>query len=416
MKLYDVIRKEQIKEEDISDTPVHSFVPNEPHKKNNRRRRFVFFSLLALCLTGIYISGIYIVRAKIVISERRIPFSVEDMSLELTHESDTEPQRLSFQTMTVTSEINREIFGSELTQVTGKSKGSVVFLNEYTKSSVPIKSGTRLIGQNSKTYTTTQSVVIPGYTIDSKNKKISGASPSVAVVALEAGPSSNSTGLSLTVSGYSGAKKKQIYARSIGEFTGGESGMRHTVSDAERPAILESLKTQLAERLRRETRAQIPDEFITYPDLQFISIDTDSLKLEGEGVKFTAKIKGSMLSYLIPRTLFESAIAKEVLSEPSYNSVAIPGVLSLSVVPESAVSVNSKTQPSTISLKISGQGTVITKAPIDKIKQALLGSGRDKFDSLVGVFPEIESAKFRLTPFWAPFFPKQENGFIFETQ
>lgn len=416
MKLYDVIRKEQIKEEDIGDTPVRSFVPTEPHQKNTRRRRLVFFGLLALCLTGIYITGIYVVRAKIFVTERRIPFTAPDMKLELPHESDTGPQRLSFQTMTVTSEINREIFGSELTQVTGKAKGSVVFLNEYTKSSVTLKSGTRLVGQNSKTYVTTQSVVIPGYTIDSKKKKISGASPSIAVVAVEAGPSYNSAGLSLTISGYSGTKKKQIYARSVGEFTGGESGMRHTVSDAERPALLESLKTQLAERLRRETRAQIPSEFITYPDLQFISIDTDSLKLEGEGVKFTAKIKGSMLSYLIPRELFEIAIAKEVLSDSSYESVAIPSILSLSVIPESAIPTNSKTEPSTISIKVSGQGTIITKAPADKIKQALLGNGRDQFDALLSVFPEIESARFRLTPFWAPFFPKQEHAFTVETQ
>lgn len=416
MKLYDVIRKEQIKDEDISDTPLHSFVPTEPHKKSNRRRRVIFFGLLALCLTGIYISGVYLVRVKIFITERRIPFTTEDLKLELPHESDIESKRLSFQTMTATSEINREIFGSELSQVTGKAKGSVVFLNEYSKTPVTIKSGTRLIGSNGKSYLSQQTIVVPGYTVDAKKKKVAGASSSVPIIASDTGPTFNTTGLSLTISGYSGAKKTQLYARSVGGFTGGESGMLHTVSDAERPALIESLKTQLSERLRRETRAQVPSGFITYPDLQFISIDTDSLKLVGEGVKFTAKIKGTMLSYLIPQALFESAIAKEVLSDQSYNNVAIPNILALSVSPESAIPTNSKTPPSTISIKISGQGTVITKAPIERIKQTLLGSGRDKFDSAMSAFPEIESARFRLTPFWAPFFPKQERFFTVETQ
>ncbi|MEK7228224.1 MAG: hypothetical protein AAB681_02625 [Patescibacteria group bacterium] len=416
MKLYDVIRKEQPKQEEPQDVSIHSFVPTEPQSKRNNRRRFIFFGLLIFSLTTIYIAGIYLVRAKIIITERHIPFTVEGMLLELPHETNIDSKRLSFQTMTVTSEINREIFGSELTQVTGKAKGSVVFLNEYTKSSIALKNGTRLVGQNGKTYTTAQSVVIPGYTTDAKKKKVAGASPSVAIVAMEAGPTYNSKGLSLTISGYSGAKKTGVYARSVGEFTGGETGMRHTVSDAERPALLESLKTQLSERLRRETRAQVPSGFITYPDLQFISIDTDSLALVGEGVKFSAKIKGNMLTYLIPQELFEVAIAKEVLSDQSYTNVAIPNILALSVIPMSAIPTSSQTPPSTISLKISGQGTIITKAQSEKIIQALLGGGRDKFDSVISSFPEIEFARFRLTPFWAPFFPKQDRFFTVETQ
>ncbi len=416
MKLYDVIRKEQTPQEEdvISQTTIHEFTPTEAiHKK---KKHIIFFGLLLIGITALYIIGIYVVRARVTLVERSIPFTLDKAVIDLPHETISDTERLSFQTMTVTSQIQRQIFGSELTQVTGKAKGSVVFFNEYSKTAVSIKSGTRLVGSNGKTYQTQQSTTVSGYTLDSKKKKVAGTSPSVAIIAVDTGSGSNNTGLSLSISGYSGAKKAQLYARSVGDIKGGEAGMRHTVSDAERPGLLESLKTQLTERLRRETRAQIPAGLITYPDLQFVSIDTDSLTLEGEGVQFSATIKGSMVSYLIPQTLFESALAKEALSDHSYNEVAIPGLASLSVTPSSPIPANSQTPPDTISLEISGQGTIITKAPIAQIQEALIGAKRGSFDRIIGTFPEVASAKYSFLPFWAPFFPKEDHLISIKTQ
>ncbi|HRH25218.1 MAG TPA: hypothetical protein PLQ20_02680 [Candidatus Paceibacterota bacterium] len=415
MKLYDVIRKEKLPEK-AQEEPREDFVFENKPKPASRRKKIIFFALVGVFVCIIYILGVKLVRAKVTIYERSIPFNIENTTLELPHEKNSDPKRLSFQTMTIQSEINREIFGSELTQVTGKAKGSVIFINEYSKSSITLKSGTKLIGQNGKTYQTNQSVVIPGYTLDAKKKKVSGASSSIVITAVETGPNSNSKGMSLSISGFSGAKKAQVYARTAGELTGGESGMRHTISEAEREGVVESLKTQLSERLRRETRAQVPSGFITYPDLQFISIDPDSLSLSGEGVKFSAKIKGTMVSYLIPQSLLENAIAKEVLSNSSYREVAIPNISDLDVSPESAIPANSGTPPNSISIKISGSGNIITKAPKELIKQALIGISRNKFDSLIANFQEIESAEFKLTPFWSPFFPNQDRLFNIETK
>lgn len=406
MKLYDVIVKDSPKNKSQEESE-RVFVPTEiPTKK---RKPILILLLTVVGIVGVYIAGVYLNRATITIVERTVPFSLEGNIIELTHETKSDTERLSFQTMTVTSEIKREVFGSELKEVTGKAKGSVVFFNEYSKSKETIKSGTKLVATNGKVYTTQQTITIPGYTLDSKNKKVPGTSESVSIIASSTGSSYNSEGTSFSISGFSGSKKTQITARSIGKLEGGDSGMRYTVSDAERPAILESLKTQLNERLRRETRAQIPEHLITYPDLQFISIDPDSLKLEGEGIKFTAAIKGTLTSYLIPIKLFESAIAKEVLSDHSYTNVSIPNIASLDVVPESSIPTNIKTPPESISINVSGDGTLITKVSIQDIKEILLGSPRSSFDTKISSFKEISSAKFKMFPFWSPFFPKQDR-------
>jgi hypothetical protein len=406
MKLYDVIRKEQQGEEKKDDIVTETFVLTETPRK--RRKRIVFIAIALAVICGLYILSFYFVRAKVYVEERTIPFVLDNVVIELGHETESDTERLSFQTMTVTTEISRDLFGSQLKSVSGKAKGSVVFFNEYSKNSVTLKTGTKLVSPTGKTYLTQKSVTIPGYKMDGK-KKIAGTSPSVAVIATETGPASNSEGTSLSISGYSGTKKTQLYARSVGAFKGGEEGIRHTISEAERPQILDTLKTQLAERLRRETRAQIPPQLITYPDLQFMSIDTESLKLEGDGIKFPAYIKGTMVSYLIPRDLLESAIAKEALSEQSYKSVSIPALADLIVTAKSGVPADPQVIPDTISIQVNGQGTIITEISPASIQEALLGIKRGLFNDKISAIPEISSAKYRLFPFWAPIFPKKES-------
>lgn len=406
MKLYDVIRREQNVEEK-EELPTEEFALTET-PKNSTKRRIIFIAITLVVISGLYILSLYFVRAKIYIQERSIPFNLEKTILELHHETESDTERLSFQVMTVNSEISRELFGSELTEVSDRAKGSVVFFNEYSKNSVSLKTGTKLVATNGKTYTTQKSVSIPGYKMDGK-KKITGTSSSVPVIATSSGSAYNSDGTSLTISGYSGAKKTQLYARSVGGFKGGEIGMKHSISEAEKPQILDTLKTQLIERLRRETRTQIPEQLITYPDLQFVSIDTDTLKLEGDSIKFPAQINGTMVSYLIPRALFESAIAKVALSEQSYTSVSIPNLSGLSITATGGIPVDPAVIPDTISIEISGEGTIITKVPVETVRELFLGAKRSTFDQKISTISEISSAKFSLFPFWAPLFPKQEK-------
>lgn len=408
MKLYDVIRKEKLHEPDTEEQlEKEEVLIKEEHPYKKRKRLIIIGGILSF-LTLLYIGGSFIVRARVFIEERTIPFTLENETVELLHETKSDPERLSFQTVVVTSQISREVFGSELKDVTGKAKGMVVFFNEYSKGSISLKSGTTLTATNGKTYTTNTSVTIPGYKMDGK-KKIAGTSPSVAITATGTGSAWNSEGTSLSVSAYSGTKKTQIYARSVGGLSGGDSGMNHTVKASERAQVIETLKTQLTERLRRETRAQIPSNLLAYPDLQFISIDTDSIKLEGEGIRFPASIKGTMVSYLIPRDLFETTIARKALSDHSYTLVSIPQIANLSVSAESAIPADPKIVPDNITISISGEGSIITEIPPEKIKDALLGLKRGSFNNAVGAIPEIASARFKLFPFWAPFFPKKED-------
>lgn len=412
MKLYDVIRKEKEtgktlarREKEVS-TPLY-YDLDEPSRGPRfviTRKRLIVGVLGLIFLVLLYVGGVMLVHAKVIITERRVPFSLTDARLELTNQEKAGEGRLSFQAMVVTTTITREVYGSALTTSNTKATGSAVFFNEYSTAKQTVKKGTVLTAPNGKKYITQEAVTVPGYTTVDKKKK-AGTSTSVAITAYDVGDSYNSEGATLSVSGWANASKT-FYARST-EIKGGEAGVSHTLTPAEKAEAMATLQVQLVERLKRETRGQIPPEYITFPELQFPIIDTDSFNFKGGSVRFPATMTGTMVSYLIPRTLLEQAIAAKAITERSYPQVSIPGLGDLSFELRSAGPTNPKVVPDTITIGVSGTGTVITKVPVDKVKESLIGKPRRVFSEALSGIAEIDVARFRLLPFWSPRFPSQ---------
>jgi hypothetical protein len=415
MKLYDVIttereskgRKKPIVEE-ISEPEF--VLPKEPAKFSWKRLSIVGGSIIFLAV--LYIAGMKLVHARVVIHERHIPFSLSDTELELTHEKDASSGRLSFQTMVVSTTVTREVFGSELSASASKAKGQAVIFNEYSKTAQSVKAGTVLTAANGKKYVTNSTVSVPGFT-QSGTKKTPGTA-TVSITASATGPDYNATSASFTVAGWSGAKAKQFYARSAGAITGGDAGMKHALSATEKANALATLQAQLIERLRRESRAQIPDDLVTFPDLQVATIDPDSFVSNGDGVKFGASLKGSMTSYLIPRDLLEQAIASRVSAGAHYPDVNIPALGDITATPVSPLPTDPNSVPESIIISLSGEGTIIAKAPLETIRESLIGVKRGAFDATLAGVSEIDTATYVLYPFWAPYFPADRNKITVE--
>ncbi len=416
MKLYDVIRKEQSERgtplPDVDAALVH---PAKTHQLRVRQplgwRRIVVVGAAILFLTLLYTLGMKFVHAKVVIDERRIPFTLNGAEFELVHEEDATQGRLAFQTMIVPSEVSRQVYGAIVTSNTASAKGSVVFFNEYSTKAQTIKKGTVLTSKEGKKYTTQLATTVSGYT--TKNgKKTPGTSPAVSIVATGTGPSYNNSGTTFSVSGWS----KTLYAQSSGTITGGDTGAAHTVAEADKPDIIATLQAQLIERLKRETRAQIPERLITFPDLQVVAIDSNSVQLSGTTIKFPASMKGSMATYLIDRHLLEKAIAQEVLYDQTYTDVTIPSLADITVETVTALPTDPAHIPDVIKIKISGQGTIIAKAPVLQIRESLLGVPKRNFSDILSKVPEVDTVQHHLYPFWAPLFPSIEDRITVEVR
>ncbi len=415
MKLYDVIRKENLEHgKKFADIPSDPDPSPRPHyvRRPLGWRKIVIGGCAILFLVILYVAGMKMVRAKVIVTERHIPFSLDGVEFELTHEGDASTGRLSFQTMVVPTEVSRQVYGSKVEESNSLAKGKVVFFNEYSTKTQTIKAKTTLTSATGKKYQTTAAVSVPGYTTKGK-VKTAGTSIATAVVATAVGPSYNTTGTTFTVSGW-GAK--QLYAQSAGAITGGEDGVAHSLSPEEQKDATTTLQAQLIERLKRETRTQVPDNLLVFPDMQVTTIDHDSIVLRGTSLKFPAKIAGSMSTYLIPREELETAIAHEVLHDRTYPYVSIPSISDLTVVPVSALPTDPSRIPETIRVKITGEGVIITKAPVESIAGSLVGVRKGAVSSILEKVPEVDSARYHLYPFWAPFFPSKQSRIMIETK
>ncbi len=423
MKLYDIIIKEKEQQSEKVIQDIHTseekendtLIVSDVVPRKNRFKRFFYFFLAGAILVLLYVISIWFSYAKIVVYERSVPFTLENTMFELGHEDSQIQKDLTFQTVTVESSIFREVFGTEFKEVSEKAKGNVIFFNTWskTKQTIPVK--TTLEGSNGKRYQTTTSVTVPGYTEEGGEKK-PGTSISVPIVAIDIGPASNASGLDFKVVSYVGAKKQGLTARSAGQVSGGQSGPRHTVSDTEKKVLLDTLQVQLAERLRRETRAQIPKEFFVSSDLQFLFIDPQSFVTEGESVKFIAEAQGTMVSYLIKREALYRAIANEIFRDESLENLYIPDLSALDIRITSAVPIHSKTIPDTITVSVSGNGIIRTKVDPIKVASLLVNQPTKSFRTIIASQKNIDTAELSLYPFWAPFFPKSKEFISVETR
>ena len=414
MKLYDVIRKEQLDKKNgvvEINTPEYSsevttnYTPFDIPRRRSSWRTILVIAGAIMFIAVLYVVGMKFVYARITVTERHIPFSFDRMQLEMEEEKTAGTGRLSFQVMVVSSEVTRQVYASALAQSNTKSSGNIVLFNEYSTKAISIKKGTTVTATTGKKYITQAAISVPGYTTVNKVKK-AGTSAQVQVVAAEVGASYNAEGTSFTVSGYN---SKQVYGRSAGAITGGEAGIAHVLTEEDRESAILTLQADLAEKLKRETRAAIKDEYVTFPNLQFITIDRDSLTIKGNDIKFPASIKGTMVSYLINRDMLEGAVASKIVSDHVYSDVAIPALGDIAVEPISAIPTDATQVPETLTISLSGTGTLITKVPEEKIRQSVIGIGRKSFAATLQPIPEIDEARYVLYPFWAPFFPTIED-------
>ncbi len=410
LKLYDEIIKERggvIEKHDPASEHSFHLAP----KKRARWKLLLYLFCVVLLLGGLFAYGVFRASAVVTIDMRKVPFVLEKTLLTVPHEKLATKESLHFQAMITDDKVSREVFGDRLTEVHTKATGKAVFVNEYSSKPVTLKKGTTLTGaENNKKYTLNDAVTVPGFkTVE--GKRVAGTSPAIGFTASVVGKEYNSEGTDLAVAGYTtGDKAKKFYGKSSGPITGGQSGTVHTVSEAGKIEITSVLQQLLAEKLKRQARAQTPEGFITFPDFQFMLYDTATLTLQSDAIKFPASLSGTLVTYLFPEAPLAAAIAAKAVENGSGGAATgiaytIPELSGLTLSQGLALSINTEEIPSELTLRVSGES--IMRAELDRqvIQDSLVGKPVAQFEKIMEAFPGIAEARFTRFPFWAPYFP-----------
>jgi hypothetical protein len=327
---------------------------------------------------------------------------IEDtfINKDITAFKNSDSDALVFDLMSLSEEVTVSLEGKEEVEVLIPAKGNVVIYNTL-NSSQPLLIDTRLEGSNGKIYKTVERVVVPSATKDGKPGSVK-----VGIYATESGEEYNSGPLDFKIFGFKGTPKyEKIYARSSDPVSGGMKGRVLQVSEEEKIATINKLKTDLEQKLFKKATDNIPLGFILFKDSVFLDIGKEDFKLNGN--KMSVSIKGSLYGFVFSENKIIDFILKN--ENMSSKDFFISNIRDLSFSFVSVIDwanlANDVNSLSKIDFNISGDAKIVSKINEKEFKNDLLGMKKKDFNSVLSNYPGVNSANVSFKPVWKKTFP-----------
>ena len=342
----------------------------------------------------------YFARATVTLSPRinHVPF---DTTLTATTEKNS--GKLSYELMSLSGSETGSLLSTNSLDKKTKAIGVAVLYNA-TNSVFRVGSGTVLEAPTGKRYLTKGAVTIPK-AIKSGKTLIPG-SISVPIEGAQIGIEYNSDPTDLVfVSLANTAKAKDIYARTKTALTGGYQGVVYVPDPAQIATLRTELSTKLTDKLFRQAQAQIPQHILIYKDATFFYGDPQETLVQ-DSPNILVTVSGSMTLVLLREDDFTRAIAKAVLSQYGGETVFIPTIKDIPVSIVNKETLTDLKAQTELSFLLAGEGDIVTKIDIATFKNELPELRGKEFQRIVKQFPEIDTATYKIFPFWKRHFPE----------
>ena len=259
---------------------------------------------------------------------------------------------------------------------------------------------TRFETPEGKIYRIRKPIVVPG-------KTSTGPGSIVATVyADEPGEDYNIGITDFTVPGFEGTPRFEgFYAKSKTAMTGGFEGVRKVLPENEKEVIRTRLQSSLENDLRTAVLGQIPETFVSSPNVQFVTFE--SLPQESEDTLVVLREKGTIHALLFDSTTLATFIAQNTLGDIENSSVDIYDMKNLSITPvapeDPAISIWEQDE---FEIAVSGSVTLIWDVDTSAVAENLAGSSKEATDMILSAFPGIDTAHVSIRPFWKSTYPE----------
>jgi len=283
-------------------------------------------------------------------------------------------------------------------KVSRKAQGTIIVYNENTQPQKLVKT-TRFQTTDGKIYRVGTDIVVPSQkTVD--GKPVPGSLETV-VVADQPGDTYNIPLSDFTLPGLKGDTK--VYARSKTPMTGGFIGTEKAVSPEDTAKAKTSLEAALKTELLAQANAQVPADYILFPNL--VSIVYESLPQSNQtNSGATINERGNFYGVMFKKKDLVSFLAQKKAVADIGVPVDISDMssLDLSFVGQPQGDLLSAEQ---ISFQVTGN--VMTTFIVDEeaLKKDLSRTKRNEEDAVLKKYPGIVSASAVLRPFWNNSFP-----------
>lgn len=397
--------KTRKKEEEI-------FYQPEPKREKTSFRfftvkRLIIFLIILALVGGGFILYFILPKAQIIVNPKKedIRFETDITADKSIDAIDLKNNRIPAQVFQIETEGSRKFPTTGEKEVEEKAKGTITVYNQYSSSEQALVKTTRFRSENGKIFRLTDTVVIPGATID--EGIIIPSSKEVTVEADEAGDAYNIDPSKFTIPGFEGTPKyTAFYGQSTEAMRGGAKGKMKVATKQDVDGAIEVVSLELKNKVKDEFNKKIPSDLKMLDNSQVIEVtDSDStLQPDDPGKEFviTIKVKAWGLAFKENDAL---SLVKEVIKDKiSQDKFLITSTIKLSYK-------NTKVDSTQGKAGFTTQVEAKTAWEVDeeKLKGDLVGKNEIEVRKYLSSLSEIESAKVIFWPFWVKSIPVNKN-------
>lgn len=403
------IKNRKEKQEPRKEKEQEIYTPEE------KRISFKFFTpkrLISAIIALLFIGGgfflyFYLPKVEISISPKKEPvnFEAEIVADKDIGSVDKENGIIPAQVFQIETESTRTFPSTGEKDVSEKARGKITIYNQYSSSEQTLVKTTRLRSESGKIFRLTDTVIIPGATIE--EGKIIPNSREVYVEADEPGEAYNINPSKFTIPGLEGTPKYTgFYGMSTSPMTGGAKGIMKVATKEDIDGATEIVSLELKGKANAEFIEKIPKELKLLESSQILEIteSTSSLKADQPGKEFTIKIKAKAWGMAFKEEDVISVMKESIGSKISADKFLIPATIKLSYGKSKVDTSHTKT---TFSCQVEAEaGWNIDE---NKIKNDLAGKNEIDVRQYLSSLAEVDVAKVVFWPFWVKNIPLNKD-------
>lgn len=388
---------------------------NQPEAPRPRRKRagrgFWWWALIVvvLCAIGGLLLSTVFAGATITITPRS---EVVTAPQTLQAQLDAPVGVLAFETLSVNRSANTTVSASGTKQVSRQASGVITIYNAYDTNSQRLIANTRFEAPDGKIYRIRESVTVPGGT-KKADGSITPGSTSATVYADSPGEAYNrSSATTFTIPGFKNDPRYTKFSAQAQAIAGGFVGQEPAVAEADLTKARNELETGLDAELRSAAETSVPEGYVIIPgtfSVQFL----DMTQTAAEGNKAALSLAGVARASIVRANDLATALARRSVENYTGEAIGFKDIAELSF----ALATTSKPTDSTVTLQLSGSPTLVWQYDANALKQALLSTQKNTFQTTVTSFePAIVKADAVIRPFWSGTFPSDPSRITIVTQ
>lgn len=332
-----------------------------------------------------------------------------DKNIAATFQGSITPKQetITYELLTLEADGERQVEATGQEEVTSQAKGTLLIYNEFSTSPVRLVKNTRFESPDGLIYKIAESAVVPGYSTGNGGEKVPGVI--TADVFAEAPGERYNVGPSrFTIPGFEGFPEyESVYGESTGSMTGGFSGQKFIIDEAELEEARQALHTELRDALLERLPGERPAGFVVYDDAVTFTFNSLPAVAYGDNLA-TIKEQGVLRVPIFKESELAAFLASK--SVPGYEGLPVRLEDYKSLAFQYTTPTTTVSDISTVSelpFMLNGNAKIIWEFNENELKADLLGVEKTAISQILGKYPAIESAEAVVRPFWKTSFPRE---------